>query len=112
MGSAAGPVRGLHDPRRPPPDHAVVDEVSAAVLDEATLTLTLLRAPMHFGDALAELHAMVSLRVQIDTRLAAVVAAARDQDHSWAAIAAQLGLAADSARARYQNLSMTDENTR
>ena len=95
-----------HGARRDPwtirhPREALVDEATAAVLDEATVTLTLLRSPLELGDRLAELHMLVSLAAQIDARLPVVVAAARDQDHSWAAIAGQLGVAPATARRRY-----------
>lgn len=99
------------DPRRPHPDCAVVDDASAAVLDEATVALTLLRSPMRLGDRLAELHALVSLHAQIDSRLPGVVAAARDEGHSWNGIAAQLGVSAGAARRRYTP-HRTTTNTR
>lgn len=104
--------RRINDPRRAHPRHAVVDEASAAVLDEATMTLTLLRAPMRLGDHLAELHALVSLRAQIDARLPTVVVAARDQGHRWTDIAGQLAMTPDGARRRYRTRITTDENTR
>lgn len=92
----------LSDPRRSHPSRAVVDDHSAAVLDEATVTLTLLRSPMRLGDHLADLHATVSLLAQIHARLPAVVAAARDEGHSWTDIAAQLGVTPAAARRRYR----------
>lgn len=95
-------ARPGNDPHRAPPPGAVVDEASAAVADEALVTLTLLRAPMRLGDALAELHVTVSLLAELQARLPAVVAAARDQDHSWADIADQLGVSAAAARRRYR----------
>lgn len=101
-----------NDPRRRPPRRAVIDDYSAAVLDEATLTLTLLRAPMHVGDALAELHATISLLAQIHERLPTIVAAARDQTHRWSDIAAQLGITTAEARRRYQYETTINENTR
>src|SRR5436190_302505 len=54
MVSEGDPFTG---PRRAPPRGAVTDDHSAAVLEEATVTLTLLRSPMCLGDHLAELHA-------------------------------------------------------
>lgn len=104
--------RRFNDPRRAHPRHAVVDEASAAVLDEATVTLTLLRTPMRLGDHLAELHALVSLRAQIDARLPTVAVAARDQGHRWTDIAGQLGMTPDRARRRYRTQITPDENTR
>jgi hypothetical protein len=63
--------------------------------------LTLLRSPMHLGDCLADLHAMVSLLAQIHAWLPVVVAGARNQGHSWNEIAAQLGVTSTAARQRY-----------
>ena len=100
------------DPRRMHPCSAVVDDHSAAVLEEATVALTVLRSPMRWGDHLAELHATVSLLAQIHARLPTVVAAARDQGHSWNDIAGQLGITAAAARRRYRSEITTDNNTR
>lgn len=98
-----------NDPRRPHPSHAVVDDATAAILDEATVTLTLLRSPMRLGDRLAELHALASLLAQIHQSLPDVVAQARDQGHNWGGIAEQLGVTAGSARRRYKlDRTMTD----
>lgn len=102
----------VRDPRRPHPPHAVVDDATAAVLGEATVTLTLLRSPMHLGDRLAELHALASLLAQIRNSLPGVVAAARDQGHSWSGIAEQLGLSAGAARRRYTPHRTTTDTTR
>jgi hypothetical protein len=79
----------------------VIDDDSAAVLDDATVELTLFRSPMLVGDCLAELHALVSLRAQIQARLRRVVAGAKDQGHTWGDIAAQLGVTPAEARRRY-----------
>lgn len=98
---------GLADPRRAHPDRPVTDCASAAVLDEAVVTLTLLRSPMRLGDALAELHATMSLLAQIHERIPIVVGQARDQDHAWADIADQLGVSASTARRRHRT---TTEN--
>lgn len=54
------------------------------------------------GDAGLELHALASLRAEIDARIPAVVADARDQNITWTAIAGQLGLTASQARQLYQ----------
>lgn len=51
------------------PDHPVMDDVSKAVLDDAVVQLTLLRSPLMLGDALAELHAMVSLIAELHASL-------------------------------------------
>lgn len=89
------------DPRRIYPPRARADDDSASVLDEAVETLTVLRSPMYSGDAGAELHALVSLIAHAKERLASVVADARDQEHTWAEIARQLGCRRLSAIARY-----------
>ena len=88
------------DPRCELPARPVRDDYSAAVVDEAVFSLTMLRSPMRWGDALAELHATTSLLAELQARLAGIVAAARDQDHTWTAIAAQLGVTAQTARRR------------
>lgn len=84
------------------PGHALIDDYSATVLDEAAVELTLLRSPMQLGDCLADLHALVSLLAQIHAWLPVVVAGARDQGHSWSDIAGQLGVTAATARRRYR----------
>lgn len=87
----------------------VVDAYSEAVVDEATVTLTLLRSPLQLGDRLAELHALVSLAAQIDARLPVVIAAARDQGHHWGDIADQLGVTTGAAQRRYRQIKPTIE---
>jgi hypothetical protein len=92
----------LDDPCRPYPKRPVRDEASEIVLDQALHSLQLLRAPMHYGDAGLELHALTSLRAEIDARIPAVIADARDQNITWTAIASQLGLTASQTRQIYQ----------
>jgi hypothetical protein len=89
------------DPRRRCPPHPVVDECSGAVLDEAVLSLSLLRCPMLVGDAGAELHALMSLAAHISSRIPDAVTAAREQLVPWSVIGAQLGLSAAVTRRRY-----------
>ena len=84
------------------PGHAVIDDDSAVILDGAAVELTLLRSPMHLGDCLADLHALVSLLAQIHAWLPLVVAGARDQGHTWNDIARQLGVTPAAARRRYR----------
>jgi hypothetical protein len=84
------------------PDHPLIDDATAAVLEEATVELTLLRSPGLLGDGLADLHALTSLRAQLHTWIPLSVAAARDQGHSWEAIAHQLGVAPGTARRRHR----------
>ena len=83
-------------------DHPVVDDNSATVADEAIVELTLLRSPMRLGDALADLHAVVSLSAQLTAWLPVVVAGARHQGYTWAEIAGQLELTPSTARRRYR----------
>jgi hypothetical protein len=98
----------LNDPRRSYPNRPVRDDCSAAVLDEAVLSLQLLRAPMLYGDAGNELHALASLRAEIDARIPEVIAEARDQYITWSAIARQLGLTTPETRQRYQGEAPRD----
>jgi hypothetical protein len=83
------------------PDHPLIDDNTAVILEEATVELTLLRSPGQLGDGLADLHAMVSLLGQIHAWLPLSVATARDQEHSWEEIAGQLEMTPDAARRRY-----------
>ena len=91
-----------HEPRHPYPSRPVRDETSEIVLDQALHSLQLLRAAMYYGDAGLELHALASLRAEIDARVPHVVADARDQNITWTAIAGQLGLTSSQARRLYQ----------
>ncbi|HZT66871.1 MAG TPA: hypothetical protein VFA11_13870 [Acidimicrobiales bacterium] len=93
----------MNDPRRLYPTRPVLDDDSARVLEEALNTLTVLRSPMFVGDACAELHAMVSLRAQIDAWIDDTVAAARDQGTTWTVIGRQLGLPASEVRSLYRS---------
>lgn len=102
----------MRDPRRLHPSRALTDDDTAAVLDDAAVALTLLRCPMRLGDRLAELHALASLLAQINGSLPGVVAAARDQGHSWHGIADQLGVSAGAARRRYRPHRPTTTMTR
>ncbi|MGH7416919.1 MAG: hypothetical protein ACREKB_03995 [Candidatus Rokuibacteriota bacterium] len=89
------------DPRRSPPDHPVVDDDSAAVMDDAVFCLTMLRSPMRHGDALARLHALVSLMAQAEALLPDAVADAWDQDYRWKEIGHHMSLHEDTVRRRY-----------
>jgi hypothetical protein len=91
----------LADPRRLHPDHVVVDDDSAEALELAVYHLEGARSPMNHGDGALRVHILTSLIAQADALLADAVADARDQDHQWADIAAQLGVTADTARRRY-----------
>ncbi|MDQ6783121.1 MAG: hypothetical protein M3063_06710 [Actinomycetota bacterium] len=84
------------------PDRPLVDDATAAVLDEAVVELTLLRSPMSLGDGLADLHAMASLLAQLHAWMPLSVAAARKHEHTWEAIGRQLGVTATTARKRHR----------
>ncbi len=84
-------------------DRPLVDDHSAAVLQDAIVELTLLRSPAALGDGLADLHAMASLLAQINAWLPIAVATARSQRHSWAEIASQLEIAPATARRRHRD---------
>lgn len=84
-------------------------EDSAAVLDEAIVSLACLRdVGMWIGDASADLHVLQSLIKEAESRLPRAVADARDQDYSWAEIADLLGVTRASAWQRYA--ARTDKN--
>ena len=96
-----------NDPRRAYPTRPVTDDHSATVLHDAVHTLTMLRAPMHEGDACAALHAVVSLIDQARAALPKLVVDARDQDHTWAEIAGELGITRTAAIIRYAGRTTT-----
>ena len=91
----------MSDPRRPPPDHVVLDHDSLQVIEDAVYHLGICRSPMSHGDGLLRLHALASLIAQADALIADAVADAREQDHPWPDIASQLAVNADTARRRY-----------
>lgn len=102
MAAPKDPTRWeLTDPRRRHPDHPVVDNDSAAVLDEAIFSLTIMRSPMAYGDAGAHLHALVSLIAQAQVLLADAVADAWDQGYVWGDIGRHMGLREETVRRRY-----------
>jgi hypothetical protein len=84
-------------------DRPVVDEDSAAVAAVALEELTLLRSPGALGDCLADLHAMASLVAQLRHWIPLSVSGARDQGHSWTAIAAQLEITTAEAKTLHRN---------
>jgi len=90
-----------NDPRRRHPERVVLDDDSAQVLDDAVYYLSIYRMPMGYGDGLLRVHALALLIAQANTIMADAVADARDQDHPWAEIAAQLGVNTQTARRRY-----------
>jgi hypothetical protein len=85
------------------PPHPLLDDDSAWVLARATTELAVIRCPaLGLADALADLHASVSLIRQGQAFLRQVVADALDQDRTWTEIAAQLQLTPVAARHRYR----------
>ena len=90
----AVPDRTHHNP-------PCVDDYSAVALSEAIATLGSLRGLSWLGDAGAELHLLVSLLRQAQTRLPDAVAEARDQGYSWAEIGDVLGTTRAAAWQRY-----------
>ncbi len=87
------------------PDQPVVDDESAAVLEEALHSLTVLRSAGSEGDAGARLHVLASLMAQAEAVLADAVADARDQDYTWAEIAERLGVATATTRRRFAHVA-------
>ncbi|GEM_PF-2758855 len=84
------------------PAHPVIDGDSAWIPAKAVMELASIRCPVHgMADALADLHASVSLLRQGRAFLPQVVADARAQDRSWQEIAAQLQVSPATARRRY-----------
>jgi hypothetical protein len=81
------------------------DADSAAVLAEAVQNLAKLRTPYWLGDSAVTLHTLASLITQADRALHDAVAAARDQEHTWAEIGQLLGLSQAAAARRYRHHS-------
>ena len=95
------------DPHRSYPARSALGDDSARLLNDVIDTLVLLRAPMHHGHAGAELHAVTSIIAEANSRLRRVVADARDQQHTWAEIAHQLGTSWLHAVARFAGRTTT-----
>lgn len=77
-----------------------VGEDTAVLVDEAVRSLVVLRGGIG-GDAGAVLVGLASLIVEAQGRLPGVVAEARDQDYTWAEIAARLASRTQSVSRRY-----------
>jgi hypothetical protein len=90
------------DPRRDCPGHAVIDDDSASVIDQAVELLSLCRSPLNLGDGALGLHVLVSLINQAQALVPDAVAEALDQGYTWAEVAAQLGTTPVAARRRYR----------
>ncbi len=91
------------NPQRSYPQHALVDDASADVLDDAVFALVAVRSPMLIDDVGAELHALASLAAEIAKRLPEVVWEARTKGLAWSTIGCQLGLSTAAARRRYSD---------
>jgi hypothetical protein len=76
------------------------DEETERVLDEAVASLAVARN-MGSGGAGVELHLLVSLLAEAESRLARAVGVARDCGYSWAQVADLLGVTRASAWQRY-----------
>jgi hypothetical protein len=87
-------------PKRRPPNHALVNDEADGALTDAVVKVVLIRG-LEYGDRPAELHALASLRLQLELRLPDAIAEAHDQGHSWTDIANQLGVTRAAARRRY-----------
>ena len=87
-------------------DDTLDDEVGVVVHD-AICTLALLFAQHHDTRAAADLEAVTALIRHARRRLPHIVADARDQDTSWAEIAARLHLSRLGAMARYGHHART-----
>ena len=81
-----------------------IDEETLTLVEHAVESLVCLRGA-GVGDAGAALSALTSLIAEAQTRLPDAVAAAREQDYTWAEIAARLASAASTARRRYGHYS-------
>jgi hypothetical protein len=89
------------DPRRCFPSRPLVDDDSEAVVAVAVHDLVLSRSPMWSGDAGALLHALASLRAEIDSWLPDAVADAFSRGYSWSEIARLIGVGPATARRRF-----------
>jgi hypothetical protein len=91
----------MREPRR---DHYIEPATgpdSEAVIEAAIESLGTLRNLAWLGDAGVTLHLLVSLIHQAEQQLPTAVAAARQQDYTWAQIADLLGVTRASAWQRY-----------
>ena len=92
----------LHPSIQTYPARPLLDQHSAWALAQAVTQLAVIRCPtLGVLDALADLHASVSLLRQGRAFLPRVVADARAQDRSWAEIATQLQISPAAAQRRY-----------
>ena len=93
---------GLRRPAGPerPPAHPLVNDETDNVLSDAVVHLLTLRG-LEWGDQLAELHALISLAIQLRLRLPDAIVAAIDHSYTWSDVAEQLDITPASARRRH-----------
>ncbi len=85
------------------PDHTLIpfgDAASRAILDHAVACLVLVRGGDRY-DPGATISTLVTLMVDAETRLADLVADARDRGYTWNRVAERLGSTILAARHRY-----------
>jgi hypothetical protein len=83
----------------------MVDEASAAALEEAAASLGTSRGLEWVGDAGVEVHLLASLIAQARARLEKAVGEAVDQGYNWAEIAHLLGTTEAETRKRFAHRS-------
>ena len=93
-------MTAVADPRRCSPSEPLTDVDSEAVVALDVNDLMLVRSPMWSGDAGAVLHALASLRAEMDRWLPDAVADAHRRGYSWADIARSIGAHQATARRR------------
>ena len=99
-----GDLDRLWEPADPRRDRALIpytDNDTTELIDQAAVTLVLLRAPMWLGDAGPTISVLVSLAAETDSLVFDAVADAKDQGYTWAQIATRLATTAATARRRY-----------
>ena len=95
----------FHCPECDRSSHPFIDEATLTLVEQAVESLVLLRGA-GVGDVGAALSALASLIVDAQTRLPDAVAAAREQNYTWAEIATRLASTASTARRRYGHYSV------
>ena len=75
---------------------------SLSVLSQAIDSLAQLRTAYWLGDSAVHLHALASLIAQAQAHLPDAVAAAREQDYTWAQIGQLLNVPPGTAARRYR----------
>ena len=89
------------DPMRGHPDHPVIDDDSAEIIERAIHALVIHRSPCNEGHAGLRLHVLASLIAQAEALIPDAVADGRERDFWWSEIADELGVTTAIARRRY-----------